>query len=89
MSSPTASQPKRVEHQQTDKGYVPVYTTGVVDQPWASYSASDHAVWATLFKRQREVLAGRASDEFLRSQEAMGMTPDAIPKFDVRNAVLR
>jgi len=89
MSSPSASQPKRVEHQQTDKGYVPVYTTGVVEQPWASYSASDHAVWATLFKRQREVLAGRASDEFLRSQAAMGMTPDAIPKFDDLNAVLR
>ena len=89
MSSQTASEPKRVEHQQTDKGYVPVYTTAVVEQPWSGYGAADHQVWATLFKRQREVLAGRASDEFLRSQEAMGMTPDAIPKFDDLNAVLR
>ena len=89
MNIQTASQPQRVEHQQTDKGYVPVYTTAVVEQPWSSYGPGDHQVWATLFKRQREVLAGRASDEFLRSQEAMGMTPDAIPKFDDLNAVLR
>ena len=27
------NEPRRVEHQQTDKGYVPVYTTAVVDQP--------------------------------------------------------
>jgi phenylalanine-4-hydroxylase len=82
------STPKRVEHQQTDKGYVPVYTTAVVEQPWASYSSSDHAVWATLFERQREVLVGRAGDEFLRSQQAMGMTPHAIPRFDELNRVL-
>ena len=81
--------PKRVEHQLTDKGYVPVYTTAVVEQPWASYSEQDHAVWATLFRRQREILVGRASDEFLRQQEAMGMTPDRIPKFDELNPMLR
>ena len=72
--------PKRVEHQHTDKGYVPVYTTAVVEQPWASYSATDHEVWATLFKRQREILVGRASDEFLRAQDAMGMTPGRDPE---------
>ena len=38
--------PQRVEHQLTDKGYVPVYTTAVVEQPWASYSKADHATWA-------------------------------------------
>ncbi len=81
--------PTRVEHQLTDKGYVPVYTTAVVEQPWASYSSTDHEVWATLFKRQREVLVGRASDEFLRTQEAMGMSSDRIPKFDDLNRMLR
>ncbi|AWV05762.1 phenylalanine 4-monooxygenase [Marilutibacter maris] len=81
--------PKRVEHQLTDKGYVPVYTTSVVEQPWADYSATDHEVWATLFERQREVLVGRASDEFLSCQQAMGMSPDRIPKFDDLNPVLR
>ena len=64
------SQPNRVEHQLTDKGYVPVYTTAVVEQPWADYTATDHEVWATLFKRQREILPGRASKEFLAQQES-------------------
>jgi phenylalanine-4-hydroxylase len=83
------AQPRRVEHQQTDKGTVPVYTTAVVDQPWASYAREDHATWATLFERQQQVLVGRASDEFLENQRRFGMTPDAIPKFDDLNRVLK
>ena len=83
------NEPRHVEHQQTDKGYVPVYTTDVVEQPWASYTATDHDVWRQLYERQREILLGRASDEFLVAQDAMGMTPGAIPKFDELNKVLR
>ena len=81
--------PRRVEHQLTDKGYVPVYTTAVVEQPWRDYTATDHEVWGTLFKRQREILPGRASKEFLAQQEVMGMSADRIPKFDELNPVLR
>lgn len=81
-------EPKRVEHQLTDKGYVPVYTTAVVEQPWDSYTAADHEVWATLFRRQREILPGRACREFLEAQDAMGMSSDAIPKFADLNQVL-
>ena len=80
--------PRRVEHQQTDKGYVPVYTTAVVEQPWADYKAEDHATWGTLYQRQRELLVGRASDEFLQAQDEMGMSPHAIPRFDQLNEVL-
>src|SRR5215475_10220333 len=83
-----SAQPRRVEHQQTDKGSVPVYTTAVVEQPWSSYSSEDHATWAALFKRQQQILAGRASREFLDNQRRFGMTPDAIPKFDELNRVL-
>ena len=83
------NEPRRVEHQMTDKGYVPVYTTAVVEQPWSDYTATDHGVWATLFERQQKILVGRAGDEFLHQQRAMGMTPDRIPKFDELNAVLR
>ncbi|MFK3648484.1 phenylalanine 4-monooxygenase [Lysobacter enzymogenes] len=81
--------PQRVEHQLTDKGYVPVYTTAVVEQPWSAYSGEDHAVWAQLFERQQKVLVGRASDEFLSAQRAMNMTPDRIPKFADLNRTLR
>ena len=82
------NEPRRVEHQQTDKGYVPVYTTAVVEQPWADYKAEDHATWGTLYQRQRELLVGRATDEFLQAQDEMGMSPHAIPRFDQLNEVL-
>ncbi|MEO7149091.1 MAG: phenylalanine 4-monooxygenase [Rhodanobacteraceae bacterium] len=82
------TQPRRVEHQQTDRGNIPVYATGVVEQPWASYSRTDHEVWAQLFKRQREILKDRACNEFLENQLRFGMSADAIPKFEDLNAVL-
>jgi len=82
------TQPRRVEHQQTDRGNIPVYATGVVEQPWASYSPTDHEVWATLFQRQSEILKGRACAEFLENQQRFGMSADAIPKFEDLNAVL-
>jgi phenylalanine-4-hydroxylase len=80
--------PRRLENIHTDKGKVPVYATGIVEQPWDSYSADDHAVWKLLYERQRKLLVGRAADEFLKAQDAMGMTPDHIPKFSDINAVL-
>ena len=88
-SQPSDATPARVEHQHTDKGYVPVYTTAVVEQPWAAYTAVDHDVWTQLFERQRTLLAGRASEAFLVAQDAMGMTPDAIPKFSELNNILQ
>lgn len=84
-----ASTPRRVEHLQTDKGHVPVYTTAIVSQPWDSYSAADHATWGTLYRRQRELLIGRACDEFLAAQDAMGMGEEQIPRFDALNRVLQ
>ncbi len=80
--------PRRVENQLTDKGYVPVYTTAVVDQPWSAYTDADHDTWGQLFERQRALLVGRACDEFLAAQDAMGMTPHEIPRFDDLNVVL-
>jgi phenylalanine-4-hydroxylase len=83
-----ASAPRRVENQLTDKGYVPVYTTAIVEQPWDSYTPADHATWATLFRRQREILQGRACAEFLDNQERFGMSAEQIPRFEELNAVL-
>ena len=80
--------PRKVEHQQTDRGYIPVYATGVVEQPWDSYTATDHEVWDTLFKRQRELLPGRACKEFVEGVERFGMGAGGIPKFADVNAVL-
>jgi len=80
--------PRRVESMQTDKGYVPVYTTAIVEQPWSDYAPADHQTWATLFRRQRELLKGRACREFIDNQERFQMSPEAIPRFDDLNEVL-
>lgn len=83
------AQPRRVEHLQTDKGNVPVYTTAVIEQPWSSYAPEDHATWSQLFERQQKILVGRAAREFIDNTRKFGMTPDAIPKFDDLNRVLK
>ena len=84
-----ASPPRRVENLATDRGVIPQYATGVVEQPWGDYSSSDHAVWAALFRRQRELLPGRACATFLANQQALAMSEDAIPRFDQLNRHLR
>ncbi|MEO6926892.1 MAG: phenylalanine 4-monooxygenase, partial [Rhodanobacter sp.] len=81
--------PRKVEHQQTDRGYVPVYATGVVEQPWASYSKTEHEVWDILFQRQRELLPGRACNEFMEGVERFGLGNGGIPKFSELNVVLK
>lgn len=83
-----ASTPRRVEHQQTDKGYVPVYTTAVVEQPWDTYSAIDHDTWARLFERQMGILPGRACREHLDALAGLRMSAGRIPKFSDINALL-
>ncbi|PJK09130.1 phenylalanine 4-monooxygenase [Lysobacteraceae bacterium NML95-0200] len=83
------STPRRVENIITDKGKVPVYATGVVEQPWDDYSAEEHTTWRTLYLRQRALLVGRAADEFLAAQDAMGMSEAAIPKFSDINQALQ
>ena len=85
----SATQPRRVENLDTDRGRIPVYATGVVDQPWDSYSATDHRVWRELYSRQRELLPGRASEAFLAAQDAMGMSREGIPRFADLNTILR
>jgi phenylalanine-4-hydroxylase len=82
------NQPRRVENLMTDKGSVPVYTTAVVEQPWADYTDTDHQTWGTLYTRQRELLAGRACEEFLQAQDALGMDAARIPRFDQINEML-
>ena len=82
------AKPARLENVVTDKGKMPVYATGIVDQPWDDYRDTDHDVWRQLYERQRELLVGRASDEFLQAQDMMGMSPERIPRFAELNAVL-
>ncbi|MDF2697384.1 MAG: phenylalanine 4-monooxygenase, partial [Labilithrix sp.] len=81
--------PRRIEHKQTDRGFAPTYATGTVEQSWDNYSREDHEVWATLFRRQRALLPGRACRELLENQERFGMNESLIPRFDDLNVTLR
>jgi len=83
------AEPRHAAHEQTDRGYIPIYTTAVVEQPWSTYSQTDNAVWAALFRRQRDVLPGRACRELLENMERFGMRADRIPRFDDLNKMLR
>lgn len=82
--------PRRVEHELTDKGYVPMYTTEVVEQAWESYTPEDHQTWAILFQRQTDLLENRACAEFLENRQRLKMSADAIPRFaDLNERLLK
>lgn len=80
--------PRRLESIQSERGSIPVYATGTVEQPWDSYSDSDHDVWQQLYARQQALLPGRACDAFLHAQALLRMSPTRIPKFSELNQVL-
>lgn len=53
-----------------------------VEQRWSDYTPEDHAVWRTLFERQRRLLPGRACPAFLKGFEHLPFGPEAIPDFE-------
>lgn len=59
-----------------------------IDQNWAGYTAENHEMWQHLFKRQKEVLPGRAIDMFMDSLSTLGITEDRIPKIEEINEIL-
>ena len=59
-----------------------------IDQGWEHYSASEHAVWKTLFERQTRLLPGRACDEFVQGMHDLPIGPEQIPDFQCMSEVL-
>jgi phenylalanine-4-hydroxylase len=59
-----------------------------IDQGWERYSASEHAVWKTLFERQTRLLPGRACDEFVQGMLDLPIGPEQIPDFRRMSEVL-
>ena len=59
-----------------------------IEQDWSAYSAEEHEIWRTLFRRQEALLKGRACAEFLAGVGELGVAADAIPDFRMLNAVL-
>lgn len=50
-------------------------------QPVDRYTSQDQATWATLLTRQRPFLQGRAHPRYLACLDALGLTPDRVPRF--------
>ena len=53
-----------------------------------NYSAEDHETWRLLYARQRALLPGRASDEYLAGLERMGFPENRLPSLRASSAVL-
>lgn len=60
----------------------------VIDQGWERYTASDHAIWRTLFERQSTLLPGRAGSEYLAGLAGLGVAADGIPNFERLSDIL-
>jgi phenylalanine-4-hydroxylase len=59
-----------------------------IDQDWTAYTASEHEVWRTLYRRQAELLPGRACQPFLDGLEALDLNHGGVPDFARINAEL-
>jgi phenylalanine-4-hydroxylase len=60
-----------------------------IDQCWDRYTDEEHWVWDTLYKRQMNVLKGRAAPEHFKGLELLDLDQGGIPDFDKMNAKLR
>ncbi|GAB4370617.1 MAG: phenylalanine 4-monooxygenase [Calditrichia bacterium] len=66
-----------------DPRCIPIRLDGPIpegdDIPYPDYSEEEHETWQKLFKRQSELLPGRACQEYLDGLEMMNFPPDRIP----------
>jgi len=69
-------------------GQVPERPDWTIDQNWAAYTAQEHAVWQTLFERQRRLLPGRACDAFIQGMKDLPIDTHQIPNFEALSETL-
>jgi phenylalanine-4-hydroxylase len=65
----------------TDLPAMPVNADWTIDQRWERYTATEHAVWKTLFERQTRLLPGHACDAFVDGMRRLPIGADCIPDF--------
>lgn len=53
-----------------------------IDQGWGAYTASEHAVWDTLYDRLMQVLPNRAAPEFMNGLKALDLHRGGVPNFE-------
>jgi phenylalanine-4-hydroxylase len=50
-----------------------------IDQMWETYSAAEHDRWDRLFRRQAEIMTGRACSAALKAMTDLELSPSGIP----------
>lgn len=53
--------------------------------PQAKYSEDDHDTWKVLYRRQMEILPGRAVDQFLDALATLDISQERVPDFEDLN----
>lgn len=63
-------------------------TDWTIDQDWSAYSPAEHEVWTTLYRRQADLLPGRACEAFLNGLDELDLHRGGIPNFNRINEEL-
>lgn len=82
--SPLVEQPRGLRGD-----YSRVAADYTVPQDWENYSAREHALWATLYRRQIDLIERYAAPEFLAGVRALDAAATQIPRFEDANRVLQ
>lgn len=53
-----------------------------IDQNWDAYTKDEHDVWDLLYKRQLDILPGRAANEFMAGLKALDLGRGGIPNLE-------
>ena len=61
--------------------FAPKAADYTIDQDWASYSSVEHDRWDRLYRRQMDILPGRACSAFLEATEKLELSRTGIPDF--------
>jgi len=60
-----------------------------IDQVWSAYTAEEHAIWDLLYERQKNLLRGRTTKEFLNGLEKLSLSDGGIPDLSILNPKLK
>jgi len=78
-----ASHPETPTQDGSDPRCTPIKLTGPIpvgdECTYPNYSAEEHDIWRTLYRRQESLLPGRAADEYLAVLAELGLDRDRIP----------
>lgn len=61
----------------------------ITSENWDQFTEEDHKTWQILFKRQSEILIGRALDDVINGIHKLNICNDKIPKFTELNKILK